>query len=319
MLAADAVIALPAPARAVHRGPARRLRTASSRSTSTRASSASPDVFAAGDATAGPIKQGGLATQQADAAAEAIAAEAGAPVTPRPCRRVLRGVVLTGEAPLFLRRDLDDDSAFARPLRGAPPGVSRASCGGRPARSPAATSPASSPAAATRARRSPTARRRSRAATPAALEGQLPRMASAIVAPRRARRRSAMGAQLARGAVAVAQDPAMPSSSRSQPSSRACGASSPASARSARATATAPPRDVGHDGRRGRSGRRATCSRSRSPDGTASAGAARSGGRAPGRRRRARSRRRRASTASITRTSTVPKRGCGRTSHQVRV
>ena len=37
-----------------------------------------PDVFAAGDATAEPVKQGGLATQQADAAAEAIAAEAGA-------------------------------------------------------------------------------------------------------------------------------------------------------------------------------------------------------------------------------------------------
>jgi sulfide:quinone oxidoreductase len=61
------------------------------------------DVFAAGDATAGPIKQGGLAAQQADAAAETIAAEAGAPVAPRPCRRVLRAVVLTGEAPLYLR------------------------------------------------------------------------------------------------------------------------------------------------------------------------------------------------------------------------
>jgi sulfide:quinone oxidoreductase len=85
----------------------------------------SPNVFAAGDATAGPVKQGGLGTQQADAAAEAIAAEAGAPIDPRPFRRILRGVVLTGEEPLFLRRDLDDDHAFTRPLRGAPPGVSR--------------------------------------------------------------------------------------------------------------------------------------------------------------------------------------------------
>ena len=84
-----------------------------------------PDVFAAGDATAGLIKQGGLAAQQADAAAETIAAEAGAPVTPRPCRRVLRGIVFTGEAPLFLRRDLDDDGVLARPLRGAPEGISR--------------------------------------------------------------------------------------------------------------------------------------------------------------------------------------------------
>jgi sulfide:quinone oxidoreductase len=75
------------------------------------------DVFAAGDATDAPIKQGGLATQQADAAAEAIAAEAGAPITPQPCRRVLRAELLTGDAPLFLSRDLDDPEA--------PTGVSR--------------------------------------------------------------------------------------------------------------------------------------------------------------------------------------------------
>ena len=84
-----------------------------------------PDVFAAGDVTEGPVKQGGLATQQADAAAEVIAAQAGAPIDPRPFRRILRGVVLTGDRPLFLRRDLDDDSVVVRPLRGAPPGVSR--------------------------------------------------------------------------------------------------------------------------------------------------------------------------------------------------
>jgi sulfide:quinone oxidoreductase len=84
-----------------------------------------PDVFAAGDATSEPVKQGGLAAQQADAVAETIAAEAGAPIDPQPRRRVLRGVVLTGERPLFLRRDLDEDAAVARPLRGAPPGVSR--------------------------------------------------------------------------------------------------------------------------------------------------------------------------------------------------
>jgi len=82
-------------------------------------------VFAAGDATTEPIKQGGLAAQQADAAAEAIAAEAGALLIPRPYRRVLRGVVLTGETPLYLRRDLDEADAVIRPLRGMPPGVSR--------------------------------------------------------------------------------------------------------------------------------------------------------------------------------------------------
>ena len=65
------------------------------------------DVFAAGDDTAGPIKQGGLAAQQADAAATRIAWEAGAPVEPAPRSPVLRGMLLTGAAPLYLRAELD--------------------------------------------------------------------------------------------------------------------------------------------------------------------------------------------------------------------
>jgi sulfide:quinone oxidoreductase len=64
------------------------------------------DVYAAGDITTFPIKQGGLAAQQADAAAEAIAARAGAPVTPRPFDPILRGLLLTGSRPLYLRADL---------------------------------------------------------------------------------------------------------------------------------------------------------------------------------------------------------------------
>jgi sulfide:quinone oxidoreductase len=67
-----------------------------------------PDVFAAGDATTFPLKQGGLATQQADAAAEAIAAAYGAPLDPAPFRPVLRGLLLTGGAPLYLRARLTD-------------------------------------------------------------------------------------------------------------------------------------------------------------------------------------------------------------------
>jgi sulfide:quinone oxidoreductase len=63
-------------------------------------------VYAAGDATTFPIKQGGLATQQADAAAETIAAAAGAPVEPKPFRAILRGLLLTGAIPHFLRADL---------------------------------------------------------------------------------------------------------------------------------------------------------------------------------------------------------------------
>jgi sulfide:quinone oxidoreductase len=64
------------------------------------------NVFAAGDATSCPIKQGGLATQQADAAAEAIAAAAGAPITPRPFNPVLRGLLLTGGQARFLRAEV---------------------------------------------------------------------------------------------------------------------------------------------------------------------------------------------------------------------
>ncbi len=64
-----------------------------------------PGVWAAGDGTTFPIKQGGLATQQADAIAEQVAAAAGASVEPQPFRPVLRGKLLTGEDPIYARRD----------------------------------------------------------------------------------------------------------------------------------------------------------------------------------------------------------------------
>ena len=60
-------------------------------------------VYAAGDGTSFPIKQGGLATQQADAVAQAIAAEAGADVEPEPFRPVLRGMLLTGGDDRYFR------------------------------------------------------------------------------------------------------------------------------------------------------------------------------------------------------------------------
>jgi sulfide:quinone oxidoreductase len=65
-----------------------------------------PGVFAAGDATAFPIKQGGLATQQADAVAEAITVDLGLRRAAHPFRPVLRGLLLTGGAPLYLRAEL---------------------------------------------------------------------------------------------------------------------------------------------------------------------------------------------------------------------
>jgi sulfide:quinone oxidoreductase len=63
------------------------------------------DVYAAGDITAFPLKQGGLAAQQADAVAEAIAAGLGATLTARPFSPVLRGLLITGGAPLYLRAE----------------------------------------------------------------------------------------------------------------------------------------------------------------------------------------------------------------------
>ena len=63
------------------------------------------DVYAAGDLTDFPVKQGGLATQQADAAAESIAADAGAPIEPKPFTPVLRGLLLTGLSPRYLRAE----------------------------------------------------------------------------------------------------------------------------------------------------------------------------------------------------------------------
>jgi len=70
-----------------------------------------PGVYAAGDGTAFPIKQGGLATQQADAVAETIAAAAGAPVEPQPFEPVLRGMLLTGGDNRFMRSGAAGDQA----------------------------------------------------------------------------------------------------------------------------------------------------------------------------------------------------------------
>ena len=64
------------------------------------------DIYAAGDATTSPIKQGGIATQQADAAAEAIAARAGAGIDPQPFRPVLRGLLLTGTRSRYMRAEV---------------------------------------------------------------------------------------------------------------------------------------------------------------------------------------------------------------------
>jgi sulfide:quinone oxidoreductase len=64
------------------------------------------DVYAAGDGVQFPIKQGGIATQQADAVAEVIARRAGARLEPRAFRPVLRGLLFTGAESRYLRGEV---------------------------------------------------------------------------------------------------------------------------------------------------------------------------------------------------------------------
>ncbi len=67
------------------------------------------DVYAAGDGTTFPVKQGGIAAQQADAAALAIARAAGANVEVRRFDPVLRAKLLTGAGTRYLRDALGPD------------------------------------------------------------------------------------------------------------------------------------------------------------------------------------------------------------------
>ncbi len=63
-------------------------------------------VYAAGDITDTPIKHGGLSAEQADVAAQAIAALAGAPVEWRPLRPALHVMLLGADKPLFIRSQM---------------------------------------------------------------------------------------------------------------------------------------------------------------------------------------------------------------------
>jgi len=77
-------------------------------------------VFAAGDITSFPAKHGGIAAQQGEAAAQAIAAVHGCAIEPEPFRPLLRGRLLTGGEDLFLERDIAGGSGDAdRPTRQA--------------------------------------------------------------------------------------------------------------------------------------------------------------------------------------------------------
>lgn len=80
-------------------------------------------IHAAGDATTQPLKQGGLAAQQADVAAADIAWRIGAGPRPAPFDPVLRTVLLTGGPSRFLRahvarngEERDDGEVADEPL-----------------------------------------------------------------------------------------------------------------------------------------------------------------------------------------------------------
>jgi sulfide:quinone oxidoreductase len=77
-------------------------------------------VWAAGDAIDFDVKHGGLAAQQADAAAEAVAALAGASLTPAPFQPEIRGMLLTGRKPRYLTARLSGSKGFSSQITDEP-------------------------------------------------------------------------------------------------------------------------------------------------------------------------------------------------------
>jgi sulfide:quinone oxidoreductase len=74
------------------------------------------DVYAAGDVTAFPVKQGGVSVRQAQAVAECLAARAGVPIAPEPFEPLLRGVLLTGAKPSYLQSRAGESLLADSPL-----------------------------------------------------------------------------------------------------------------------------------------------------------------------------------------------------------
>ena len=77
-------------------------------------------VYAAGDATDFTLKHGGIAAQQADTAAQAIAALAGVDIDPKPLEPVIRGILLTGGKPRYLTAQLIAGHGFHSQITDTP-------------------------------------------------------------------------------------------------------------------------------------------------------------------------------------------------------
>jgi sulfide:quinone oxidoreductase len=77
-------------------------------------------VYAAGDATDFAVKHGGVAAQEADAAAEAIAALAGIPIEPKPFAPVIHGMLLTADRPKYLTARITEGHGFSSSITDTP-------------------------------------------------------------------------------------------------------------------------------------------------------------------------------------------------------
>jgi sulfide:quinone oxidoreductase len=77
-------------------------------------------VYAAGDATDCAVKHGGIAAQQADAAAEAIAALAGAPLQAQAFKPEIHGMLLTGDKPRYLHARITGGHGFSSEISDTP-------------------------------------------------------------------------------------------------------------------------------------------------------------------------------------------------------
>jgi sulfide:quinone oxidoreductase len=77
-------------------------------------------IYAAGDAIDFPIKHGGLGSQQADAAAESVAALAGASLTPKPFHPLMHAKLLTYGEPLYLTAQITGGHGFSSEVSNTP-------------------------------------------------------------------------------------------------------------------------------------------------------------------------------------------------------
>ncbi len=78
-------------------------------------------VYAAGDVTDFAVKHGGIAAQQADAAAEAVAALAGIAIEPRRFDPEIRGILLTDDKPRYLTAHITGGHGFSSTISDTPP------------------------------------------------------------------------------------------------------------------------------------------------------------------------------------------------------